>query len=144
MERGFDRSREEEVEGKAKQRKPAMERELGGPRCAGTPRRAESLWEVSWGRERRGPLVWASTKGKVGAEHRPRGRRVPWETEEERATLEERGGAKRSLEKKPAHADKAAMKKISERRAAGRIGSAGKKHLRRYFFWCKNLYTSMF
>jgi hypothetical protein len=76
----------------------------------------------------------ASTKGKVGAEHRPRGRRAPWETEEERATLEERGGAKRSLEKKPAHADKAAMKKISERRAAGRIGSAGKKHLRRYFF----------
>jgi hypothetical protein len=63
-----------------------------------------------------------------------RGRRAPWATEEERAAMEERGGAKRSLEKKPACADKAVVKKISERRAAGRIGSAEKKHLRRYFF----------
>jgi hypothetical protein len=31
MEEGLGRSREEEVEGKAEQRKPAMERELGGP-----------------------------------------------------------------------------------------------------------------
>ena len=49
-----------------------------------------------------GPLGWRSTKGEVGAEHRPGGKRVPRETEEERAALEERGGAKRSLEKKPA------------------------------------------